>query len=107
MIHSLEGSKSENSQRKYVFPVKGCLFFGVPHQGAKLATVITKYLENLVKLLPVNMKNVGDLQFHSDRLERVSKEFETTRSNLDIEVLSFYENRILSQLAGLVSQSDI
>ncbi len=91
------------SQGKYVFPVQGCLFFGVPHKGAKIASYASALLTGLNTVFNVSTKKVHDLQPKSERLARISSEFEATQAQLNFPVLSFYENKALSHTIGLVS----
>ena len=91
------------SQGKYVFPVQGCLFFGVPHKGAKIAGLASGLLTGLNKVFNVNKNNVYDLKPKSERLARISSEFEATQRALEFPVLSFYENKAMSHTIGIVS----
>lgn len=95
------------SQGKYVFPVQGCLFFGVPHKGAKIAGLASGLLTGLNKVFNVNKNNVYDLQPKSQRLACISSEFEATQGQLNFPVLSFYENKSLSHTIGLVSTNPV
>ena len=91
------------SQEKYVFPVHGCLFFGVPHKGAELAETASAVLTWLSKVFNVNKHNVHDLKPKSERLARSSFEFGELRSNFSLPVMSFYETRNMSHTLGMVS----
>ena len=91
------------SQGKYVFPVQGCLFFGVPHKGAKIASYASGLLTGLNKVFNVHKSHVHDLQPKSERLARIYSEFEETQRQLNFPVLSFYENKALSHTIGTVS----
>ncbi|KAL9609317.1 MAG: hypothetical protein Q9167_005904 [Letrouitia subvulpina] len=97
---------SSTSQGKYIFPVKGCLFFGVPHKGASIAKVATAFLKWFSKAFNINNHNVRDLEPKSERLARVSSEFATTQSNLEIPVMSFYETLALNHTVGLIVTRD-
>lgn len=93
------------SQGKYVFPVKGCLFFGVPHKGAKIANLASGILTGLNKVFNVNKHNVHDLTPKSERLARISREFEETHAYLKFPVMSFYETRTLNYAVGQVREA--
>ena len=93
------------SQGKYIFPVKGCLFFGVPHRGTDVADTASKFLNALSKVFNVNRNNISDLRAKSQRLANVSSEFRRVQFELDIQVMSFYETVEYNRTLGLVSAS--
>ena len=96
-------SVSSPSQRKYIFPVKGCLFFGVPHKGAEIADTASGFLSILSKVFNVNKNNVQDLRAQSQRLANISSEFRMVQEQLEIPIFSFYETVEYSRTLGLVS----
>lgn len=91
------------SQRPSIFPVKGCMFFGVPHKGAEVADTASKFLSVLGPVFNVNKNNIRDLKPKSQRLANISGEFRSIQSSRNIPVLSFYEAARYNHTLGLVS----
>jgi hypothetical protein len=71
-------------------PIKGCLFFGVPHKGAGVAA-FGPILKALGKFLNVSGKNVDALQENSTILSDIAEQFHFIRSDYNIPVISCYE----------------
>ncbi len=90
-------------QGHYVFPVKGCLFFGVPHKGADIADKASGFLSAFSHLLNVNKNNIKDLKPKSQRFANISSEFRSVQSEHNIPVISFYETVRYNHTVGLVS----
>ena len=85
------------------FPVKGCMFFGVPHKGADIANTASKFLSTLSLVFNVNKNNVRDLEEKSTRFANISSTFRTVREEHGIPVISFYETVQHSRALGIVS----
>ncbi|KAM0806120.1 hypothetical protein BDR22DRAFT_4788 [Usnea florida] len=79
------------TQGHYVFPVKGCMFFGVPHQGAEIADKALRFLNVLSHIFNVNKKNIQDLTSKSQRFADISSQFRTVQTAQDFPVISFFE----------------
>ena len=92
-----------HSQRSAIFPVKGCMFFGVPHKGADIADKASKFLSILAPVFNVNKNNVIDLQPKSQRFANISSEFGSVQSTNNIPVISFYETEKYNRALGVVS----
>ena len=86
-----------------VFPVKGCMFFGVPHKGADIAGTASKFLSMLGHVFNVNTNNIRDLETKSQRFANTSSEFRTVRTEHGIPVISFFETVKYNRTLGLVS----
>ena len=86
-----------------MFPVKGCMFFGVPHRGADIADVASKFLSVLGLVFNVNKNNVQDLKPNSQRFANISSQFQSVQQDRNIPVLSFYETVRYNHTVGLVS----
>lgn len=86
-----------------MFPVKGCMFFGVPHRGADIADVASRFLSVLGLVFNINKSNVQDLKPKSQRFANISSEFQSVQEERDIPVLSFYETVKYNHIVGLVS----
>lgn len=71
-------------------PIKGCLFFGVPHKGTEVAA-FGPILKALGKFLNVSGKNVDALQENSTILSDIAEQFHFIRSDYNIPVISCYE----------------
>lgn len=93
------------SQGRYIFPVKGCVFFGVPHNGANIAAKASKFLSLLGHVFNVNKNNVQDLEPKSQRFVNISSEFRSVQSEHNIPVVSFYETVRYNHTVGFVSQT--
>ena len=85
------------------FPVKGCMFFGVPHSGADIASTASKFLSALSLVFNVNKNNVRDLEAKSTRFANISSTFGMVREEHGIPVISFYETVKYSRALGIVS----
>ena len=91
----------------YIFPVKGCMFFGVPHKGANIAAKASKFLSLLGHVFNVNKNNVQDLEPKSQRFANISSEFRSVQSEHNIPVVSFFETVKYNHTVGLVSKTFI
>lgn len=91
------------SQRPSIFPVKGCMFFGVPHKGAEVAHTASGFLSMLAPVFNVNKNNIKDLEPKSQRFANISSEFRGVQSSRNIPVISFYETVKYNHTLGLVS----
>ena len=94
-----------SSQRRSIFPVKGCMFFGVPHRGADVASTASKFLSVLGHVMNVNTNNIKDLKPKSQRFANISSQFRTVRSEHAIPVISFFETVKYNHTLGLVSRT--
>ena len=90
-------------QRSAIFPVKGCMFFGVPHKGAEIADIASKFLSVLASVFNVNKNNVTDLKPKSQRFANISSTFRSVQSTQNIPVISFYETVEYKHILGVVS----
>ena len=90
-------------QRSAIFPVKGCMFFGVPHKGANIAHKASRFLSILAHVFNVNKNNVEDLEPKSQRFANISSEFGIVQSEQNIPVISFYETVKYDHTLGVVS----
>ena len=93
-----------HSQRPAIFPVKGCMFFGVPHKGAEIADKASKFLSVLAPVFNVNKNNVKDLKPKSQRFANISSEFRGVQSTYNVPVISFYETVEYNHALGIVSR---
>ena len=94
------------SEGRFIFPVKGCLFFGVPHRGADVAAKASTILNLMSVAFNVNKNNVRDLQEKSQRFANITSQFMTVRSTYDIPVFSLYETVRYNYLQDVVSIRD-
>lgn len=85
------GDPGSQSQGQYIFPVKGCMFFGVPHKGAEIADKAFGFLSVLSHLFNVNKHNVRDLKSRSQEFAEISSQFRMVQSEHSIPVMSFFE----------------
>ena len=92
------------TQGRYAFPVKGCMFFGVPHQGASIADKALRFLNVLSLVFNINKNNIQDLKSKSQRFANISSEFRTVQTEQDFQVLSFFET-VKYKHHGMVSWS--
>ena len=92
------------TQGRYLFPVKGCLFFGVPHKGANIADKALGFLNVLSLAFNVNKSNIKDLKSKSQRFANISSEFRAVQTEQDFPVISFFET-VKYKRHGLVSWS--
>lgn len=90
-------------QRPSIFPVKGCMFFGVPHRGADVAGVASRFLSVLAPVFNVNKNSIRDLEPKSQRFANVSSEFRSVQSTWNIPIISFYETVKYNHDLGFVS----
>lgn len=91
------------SPGRYVFPVEGCMFFGVPHKGADIADMALRFLSVLSHVFNLNKNNVRDLKPKSQRFANISSEFRNVQSDHNIPVFSFFETVKYNHTFGLVS----
>ena len=91
------------SPRSAIFPVKGCMFFGVPHKGADIADEASKFLSLLAPIFNVNKNNVKDLKPKSQRFANITSEFRDVQSTYNVPVISFYETVKYNHVLGVVS----
>ena len=91
------------AEGRYIFPVKGCIFFGVPHKGAEIADKASGFLSALGLVFNVNKNKIRDLKPKSQRLANISSEFRSIQSQHRIPVVSFYETEEYNKALGLVS----
>lgn len=91
------------SRGRYIFPVKGCMFFGVPHRGADIADPASTFLSRLGHVFNINTKNIRDLKPKSQRFANTSSEFRSVQSQHNFPVLSFFETKKYNHALGLVS----
>ena len=94
-------------QRPSIFPVKGCMFFGVPHKGAEVAETALKFLSMLAPILNINKNKIKDLKPKSQQFANISSEFRSIQLTRNIPVISFYETVKHSHALGLVSHTSI
>ena len=90
-------------RRSAAFPVKGCMFFGVPHKGAEIADKAFKFLSILAPVFNLNRNNVKDLRPKSQRFANISSEFRSVQSTRNFPVISFYETKEYDHNFGIVS----
>ena len=86
-----------------MFPVKGCMFFGVPHKGADVAATASRFLSLLGHVFNVNKKQIQDLKPKSQRFANISSQFRAVQSEHNIPVISFFETVKYNHTIGLVS----
>lgn len=94
-----------NSTKQYNFPVKGCMFFGVPNRGADIADTASSILKLLSRVFNVNKNVVRDLEHKSQRLANLASEFRQIRNERIIPVISFFETVKYNSFLGLVSEA--
>ena len=94
--------KQTINQGRYLFPVKGCLFFGVPHKGADIADKALAFLSVLSLVFDVNKSNIKDLKSKSQRFANISSEFRAVQTEQNFPVISFFET-VKYKHHGLVS----
>ena len=94
---------SSHLQRSTIFPVKGCMFFGVPHKGADVARKAFRFLYILALVFNINKNNFKDLNLKSQRFANISSAFRSVQSTHSIPVISFYETVRYNHLLGIVS----
>ena len=100
-INAIDPSQASPVSSK--FPVKGCMFFGVPHKGAHIASTALKFLSVLGHVFNVNKRNLRDLEAKSQRFANTSSDFRQVRSDYGIPVISFYETVEYNRTLGVVS----
>lgn len=91
------------SEGHYIFPVKGCMFFGVPHKGADIADKASGFLSVLGNIFNVNRNNIRDLRPKSQRFANISSQFRSVQSEHNIPVISFFETVKYNHTVGIVS----
>ena len=91
--------------QEYNFPVKGCMFFGVPNRGTEMADTASSILKVLNTVFNVNRNVVHDLENKSQRLANISMEFRTIRHTHSIPVISFFETVRYNYALGVVSHA--
>ena len=96
--------KQTINQGRYLFPVKGCLFFGVPHTGAEFADRAFAFLNVLSFVFDVNKSNIKDLESKSQRFAKTSSEFRAVQTEQEFPVISFFET-VKYKHHGVVSWS--
>ncbi|MCJ1469868.1 hypothetical protein MMC07_008512 [Pseudocyphellaria aurata] len=96
----------QSSTKGYNFPVKGCMFFGVPNRGAELAATASSILTLLNKVFNVNKNVVQDLHSKSQQLANLASQFREVRNQHDIPVISFFETEKFSNALGLIVDKD-
>lgn len=101
IIQSAQQESSSN--KRYNFPVKGCMLFGVPNKGSEVADSASKILKLLATVFNVNRNMVADLQSKSHKLADIAAQFRQIRSEHGIPVVSFYEKQNFNSVLGLVS----
>ena len=78
------------------------MFFGVPHQGADIASTASKFLSALSFVFNVNKNNVQDLEAKSTRFANTSSEFRAVQSEHGFPIISLYET-VKYRTFGIVS----
>ena len=96
--------KQTINQGRYLFPVKGCLFFGFPHNGAEFADRAFAFLNVLSFVFDVNKSNIKDLKSKSQRFANISSEFRAIQTEQEFPVMSFFET-VKYKHHGVVSRS--
>ena len=85
MVQSLQEPPS--SSKRYNFPVKGCMLFGVPNKGSDVANSASKILSLLATVFNVNRNVVEDLQSKSQKLTDIAAQFRQIRQNSRYQLL--------------------
>ncbi|MCJ1265967.1 hypothetical protein MMC22_005849 [Lobaria immixta] len=104
MLKNLQ--EPQDSTKQYNFPVKGCMFFGVPNCGADIAGTASSILTLLNSVFNVNRNVVRDLESKSQQLANFADEFRLVRKEHNIPVISFYETVRYSYALGLIVDKD-
>ena len=89
------------AEGRYIFPVNGCMFFGVPHKGAEIAYKASGFLSALGLVFNVNKNNIRGLKPKSQRLANISSEFRSIQSQPRIPIVSFYETEEYNKGVGI------
>ena len=101
MIDTYESNPLAHSRS--VFPVEGCMFFGVPHKVADIiASTASRFLSVLGQVFNVNTNNIRDLEAKSGRFANTSLELRTVRTVNGIHIISFFETVKYNRTLGLV-----
>ena len=100
MIHSIQ--EPVQSTKRYNFPVKGCMLFGVPNRGSDVAHTATGILKLLNTVFNVNKNMIQDLEKKSQRLADIASRFRQVRHEHTIPVISFFEQQKYGSGLGLV-----
>jgi hypothetical protein len=84
----------------FINPIRGCLFFGVPHEGSASAASFYPLLKLLDGIIPFgggpSTRIVRDLRPQSDKLPEIQDRFGGYRGEFGIEVMSCWETQQLS-----------
>ena len=100
-MHSIQEPPA--STKRYNFPVKGCMLFGVPNRGSDVANTASGILKLLNTVFNVNRNMVQDLEKKSQRLANIASQFRQVRHEHNIPVISFFEQQKYGSGLGLVS----
>jgi len=87
----------EASEPKRKLPVKGCLFFAVPHKGAGVASDWSPILTLLGTTFGFKAHTVRDLKEKSTKLQDIAFEFRPIRREHNISVISCYELKTIAR----------
>ena len=90
------------STKRYNFPVKGCMLFGVPNRGSDVAHTATSILRLLNTVFHVNRNMIQDLDKKSQKLADIASRFRQVRQEHSIPVISFFEQQKYGSGLGLV-----
>lgn len=101
LVHSIQEPAA--STKRYNFPVKGCMLFGVPNRGSDIANTASGILKLLNTVFNVNRNMVQDLEKKSQRLANIASQFRQVRHEHNIPVISFFEQQKYGSGLGLVS----
>ena len=96
------GLEPTPSTKRYNFPVKGCMLFGVPNRGSDVAHTATGILTLLNTVFNVNRNMIQDLDQKSQRLADIASQFRQVRHEHSIPVISFFEQQKYGSGLGLV-----
>lgn len=95
----------------FINPIRGCLFFGVPHEGSASAASFYPLLKLLDGIIPFgggpSTRIVKDLRPQSDKLPEIQDRFGGYRGEFAIEVMSCWETQQLSGRTIVTKQSAI
>ncbi|KAK3170566.1 hypothetical protein OEA41_002647 [Lepraria neglecta] len=75
------------AEGRYIFPINGCMFFGVPHKGAEIADKASGFLSALGLVFNVNKNNIRGLKPKSQRPANISSEFRSIQSQPRIPII--------------------
>ncbi|MCJ1423906.1 hypothetical protein MMC29_001791 [Sticta canariensis] len=91
-----------NSTKQYNFPVRGCMFFGVPNRGTDYPETASSLLKLLSRVFNVNRNVVRDLESKSQRLAKIASKFGQIREERNIPIISFFETVKYNNFFGLI-----